>query len=46
MELTKQQLKEAIEIAIRVRDKCQYLEEKDALALLINTAEELIQELK
>ena len=46
MELTEKQLKEDIEVAIRVRDKCHTLAEKDALERLINFAEELIKVLK
>lgn len=43
MELTKKQLREDIEVAICVRDKCNTLAEKDALERLINFAEEIIK---
>lgn len=46
MELTEQQLREDIEVAIRVRDKCSTLIEKDALERLINFSEEVIKLLK
>lgn len=47
MELTEQQLKEAIEVALRVRDNnCHTLAEKDALALIINFCDETIRFLK
>lgn len=47
MELTEQQLKEAIEVALRVRDNnCHTLAEKDALALIINFCDETIRILK
>lgn len=47
MELTEQQLKEAIEVALRVRDNnCHTLAEKDALALMINFCDETIKFLK
>jgi ferritin-like metal-binding protein YciE len=47
MELTEQQLKEAIEVALRVRDNnCHTLAEKDAMALIINTCDEIIRMLK
>lgn len=43
MELTKKQLMEDIETAIRIRDNCRTLAEKDALERLINFAEETIK---
>ena len=43
MELTKKQLREDIETAIRIRDNCGTLAEKDALERLINFAEETIK---
>lgn len=46
MELTEKQLKEDIEVAIRIRDNCNTLAEKDALERIINFAEELIKVLK
>lgn len=47
MELTEKQLKQDIEVAILVRDrKCDTLEQKDALARLINFAEATINLLK
>jgi len=47
MELTGEQLKQDIEVAIFVRDKrCDTLEQKDALARLINFAEVTINLLK
>ena len=46
MEITERQLKEDIEVAIGVRDKCSTLVEKDALERLINFAEETIKILK
>ena len=47
MELTEKQVKQDIEVAILVRDKkCDTLEQKDALARLINFAEEIIYYLK
>lgn len=46
MELTEQQLKADIEVAIQVRDECDTLAKKDALERLINFAEEVIKLLK
>ena len=46
MELTEQQLKEDIEVVIRVRDKCSTLIEKDALERLINFSQEVIKLIK
>ncbi len=47
MENNKQELAKAIELAIKIRDKrCETLEEKDALALLINFVEDIIKEKK
>jgi hypothetical protein len=47
MELTEKQLKQDIEVAILVRDKkCDTLEQKDALARLINFTETTINLLK
>lgn len=46
MELTKRQVMEDIEIAIRIRDNCRTLAEKDALERLINFAEMTLEFLK
>ena len=46
MELTERQLKEDIETAIKIRDNCNTLAEKDALERLINFAEETMKILK
>ena len=43
MELTKKQIKEDVEMAIRIRDKCSTLAEKDALERLINFSESVIK---
>lgn len=43
MELTKKQLMEDIETAIRIRDNCKTLAEKDALERLINFAEKTLE---
>lgn len=42
MEIIKKQIQNAIEIAIYIRDNyCNKIEEKDAIALLCNIAEEI-----
>lgn len=38
--MNRQRLRECIEIAIRIRDNCSTVEEKDALADLINFVED------
>lgn len=46
MELTKRQVMEDIETAIRIRDNCKTWAEKDALERLINFAEMTLKFLK
>ena len=47
MELTERQLQQDIEVALYIRDiKCDTLEQKDAIARLVNFAESTINLLK
>lgn len=46
MNALENQTREDIEIAIRIRDNCRTLAEKDALARLINLAEEVVNLIK